>query len=76
MLSSDTFRTFDQGRKVRIPHLAHMVSLMRNVVEADLNGLVKDWNAKTDRYTVMMNSGQWERNIQLTQMKVVYHLIK
>jgi len=65
-----------KGRKVRVPHLSQMISLMRTVTEIDLNGTIKDWNEKTDRYTVLMNSGLLERNIKFSQMKVVYHLIK
>jgi len=65
-----------QGRKVRIPHLKHMISLSRRVHEADLNGTIRDHDDKTGRYVVHMNSGAIERNIRFSEMKVVYHLTK
>lgn len=65
-----------QGRKVRIPHLKHMIALSRRVHEADLNGTIRSYDDKSKRYTVQMASGTIERNIKFSEMKVVYHLVK
>jgi len=65
-----------KDRKVRIPHLKHMISLSRRVTEADLNGTIRSYDDKTKRYTVHMASGAIERNIKFSEMKVVYHLTK